>query len=107
MITLYLAIYKGDVQRFKFDSVDSLLEYLEELKRFDCIWLATNDVRKPDKCEIMITEKIDKILLSIQYDYWDMSNQRNYNFSIQEYQTYETAYSVALSMREGNPKCYN
>jgi len=106
MITLYLGIYDGDVQRFKFDSVDSLLEYLEELKRFDCIWLATNDIRKHHTCEIMITEKIDKIILSIQYDYWDMKSHKYYNFSVQEYQSYEEAYSVALSMREYDPKYY-
>ena len=31
MITLYLAIYKGDVQRFKFDSVDSLFKKQQQL----------------------------------------------------------------------------
>lgn len=106
MITLYLGIYEGDVQRFKFDNTNSLLEYLKELKRFDCIWLATNDVRQHDTCEIMITEKIDKIIAAIANNHWDMSNQRKYIFTVQEYQTYEDAYSVALSMKEYNPKCY-
>lgn len=106
MIVLYLGIYDGDVQKFTFDNVSSLLEYLEELKRFHCIWLATNDVTKPDTCEIMITEKIDKILTAIANEHWNISNQKNYVFTVQEYQTYEDAYSVALSMREYNSKCY-
>ena len=29
------------------------------------------------------------------------------DFYLQEYESFEDAYSVALSMREGNPLCYN
>lgn len=105
MIELHLAIYEGDAQMFQFESTNAMVEYLEELRMFDNIWLATTD--SPDaKEEIMITENLEKILLAIAHDHWDISLKKHSKFFVQEYQTYEAAYDVALSMREPNPKCY-
>ena len=91
----------------KFLSLDnsglsSLIEYMEELKQFNCIWLATTD---GEFGEIIITENLTKLLLALAHDHWELKD--GCNFYVQEYQTYEDAYKVALDMREGNPKCYN
>ena len=104
MITLCLGIYEGDIEQIPFDSVNSLIDYIEELKMFNCIWLVTED---GENGEIMITENIDKIITAIGTDHWNLCSQKDSMFHLQEYQTYEDAYAVALDMREENPKCYN
>ena len=72
------------------------------MKRFDCIWLVTED---GSDGEIMITECVDRIIISATYGHWNFDNETT-NLFVQEYQTYESAYRVALDMREGNPRCY-
>jgi hypothetical protein len=99
MITLHLAIYDGDIEKLEFNSKVELLDFIKELKSFNCIWLLTND---GEKGELIVTENIETIMISIEY------NLCFYNvLYLQEYQTYEDAYAVALDMRDGNPKCYN
>ena len=104
MINLNLAIYEGDVKKIEFHTKENLCDYLKELKRFNCIWLAT----KSDLFgEILITENVDFIINSIKNDMIKLHLQKPVNFFVQEYQTYEDAYKVALDMREPNPNCYN
>jgi hypothetical protein len=100
MIRLQLAIYDGDVEEIVFTSKTDLIEYLEVLQCFDCIWLATEN---GSNGEILITENVDKLILAIEMDFFESLNI----FHVHEYQTYEDAYAVALDMREPNPKCYN
>jgi hypothetical protein len=99
MITLHLAIYSGDVERMEFINRRELTNFILELKKFDCIWLFTDD---GENGEIIITENISILVNAF------LSNILQGNtLHLQEYQTYEDAYAVALDMREGNPKCYN
>jgi hypothetical protein len=110
MITLHLAInstddiWQDDIDQFEFSSTIELGEYLKELKMFDCVWIATGDGEKGD---IIITENLDTILRMVADDSFKLDDTEHTNFFVQEYQTYEDAYAVALNMREGNPKCYN
>jgi len=103
MKILQLAIGEGDVQEIPFKSPVDLIEYIQELKRFECIWLVTDD----DGEEIIITESIDTVHLAIDCDLWNLNLKKNTNLFFQEYQSFESAYAVSLTMREGNPKCYD
>lgn len=103
MINLQIAIGGGDAQPFNFTSVNDLIDYIKECKTINAIWLATDD--KTD--EILITENIEQIIKCITFDFWDLSFDKDSVFYLQEYQSYEDAYAVALYMKETNPKCYN
>lgn len=104
MITLHLGIYDGDVEVIKFNTQNELCEYLKELDRFDCIWLATED---GEKGEVLITENLQTLISAVKNSHFNLLWNSPQNFFVQEYQTYEDAYKVALDMREPNPKCYN
>ena len=103
MIHLNLGIYDGDVQIIKFFTLNELCEYLKELDRFDCIWLATEDA---EKGEILITENLETLISSVKNSHFNLLWNSPQNFYVQEYKTYEDAYKVALDMREPNPRCY-
>ena len=101
MITIHLAIYEGDAKELNFETKSDLIDYVKELIDFNCIWLATNgDQENPIFQEIVITENIFEIINFIKRIESDL-------LFIQEYQSYEDAYEVALGMRETNPKCFN
>lgn len=101
MITIHLAIYEGDIKELNFETKIDLIDYVKDLIDFNCIWLATNgDQENPIFQEIVITENIFEIINFIQRIESEV-------LFIQEYQSYEDAYAVALDMRETNPKCYS
>ena len=102
MIKLNLCIGKGDCKEIPFETVFDMVEYLRELNRFDCIWLAADD---GEKGEILITESLSALIQAVKWGHFNILD-KNILF-VQEYQTYEDAYAVALSMREPNPRCYN
>ena len=54
--------------------------------------------------EIIITESIDFLIKSIEFI--EIVKDKKV-YALQEYESYEAAYEVALMMREVNPKCYN
>jgi hypothetical protein len=99
MITLHLGINDGDVEQMEFSTRGELTNFILELKRFNCIWLFTDD---GENGEIIITENISILLNAF------LNNIVQGNIlHLHEYQSYEDAYAVALDMRESNPKCYN
>lgn len=104
MIHLHLGIYEGDVDLIPFFTQSDLCDYLKELKRFDCIWLAAND---HEKCEILITENLQTLINAVKNSHFNLLWNSPQNFHVHEYQTYEDAYKVAFDMREGNPKQCN
>jgi hypothetical protein len=104
MITLHLGMGDGDIVLIEFHTQFDLCEYLKELSRFDCIWLAADD---GEKGEILITENVQILIKAVENSYFNLLWNSLQNFFVQEYETYEDAYKVALDMREGNPKCYN
>ena len=104
MIKLNLCIGKGDCKEIPFDSVLEMADFLNGLDRFDCIWLATED---GEKGELLVTECLKTLINSVIDGHFNLVQNEPQYFFVQEYQTYEDAYAVALSMREPNPKCYN
>ena len=104
MINLHLAIYDGDIQLIEFNTQHDLCQYLKNLDMFSCIWLATDDC---ENGEIMITESLKTLIRAVENSHFNLLCNSPQNFFVQEYQTYEDAYKVALDMREGNEKCYN
>lgn len=101
MKTLHLAIHSGDVKELHFENIAELIIYCKQLADFDCVWLITDGDNEdnPYKQEIVITENIFELIKFIQRIDPD-------TLFIQEYQSYQDAYEVALMMREPNPKCY-
>lgn len=95
MIHLNIGIGDGDVDVITFTDTKELLEYFQELKMFDCVWLFKCDE------DIFITENIESITFNVNKVDYDV------NLHLQEYESYEDAYAVALDMREENPKCYS
>ena len=104
MIKLNLGIGKGDCKEIEFNNAFELIDYLKELDRFDCIWLATED---GEGGEILVTENLWVLINAVESGHFNLTKNDPKYFFVQEYQTYEDAYSVALSMREPNPRCYN
>ena len=100
MIKLHLAIYEGDRETLYFETKDDLVEYLKELKSFDCIWLVTDD---GEYGEIIITENVFRLVDAVSNDHFNLLDN---DLHVQEYQSYKDAYEVALDMREENPKCF-
>lgn len=102
MIKIHLAIYDNEIDLLTFENYEELIDYIEYLVSFNCIWLMTS---KGEYSEIIVTEKIDLIINSLvdEARIWKGSKE----FYIQEYQSFEDAYAVALDMREGHKKCYN
>ena len=100
MIKLGLGIGEGDVKNFEFINKENLIDFVLELCRFDTIWLvADEDI---DNKEALVTENLNTIVNAINGNIFDIEQ----GLSIFDNTTFEDAYSVALSMKEGNPKCY-
>jgi hypothetical protein len=104
MIKLSIAIYEGDVQDIEFSSVSELGEYVENLKNFkDVVWLMVGDY---PESEIVITELVGVLLFNIICNIIDLKFN-NFHIHIHEYESYESAYAVALDMREEQRLCYD
>lgn len=65
---------------------------------FDIIQEYVDDIT----CDAITTFELDK-----EKDEMDVSMAYDAHFFIFEFESYEGAYEVALSMREGNPLCYD
>ncbi len=105
MIKLYLGIGSGDVKQLSFSSPIELSDYIEHIEtyNFNQVWLVSGG---GEYAEIMITENISSILSALHNDHWDINLKKHSELHFHGYESYEDAYLVATSMREGNPKCY-
>ena len=86
-----------------FFTINELVGYLKTLKPKKYVWLATED---GEHGEIMVTESIDALISAIKAGVFNLLWNSPQRFYLQQYDSYEDAYSVALDMREPNPKCY-
>lgn len=103
MIILHLGISKENVEEIIFTSTKKLTKYIKKLHDLDCVWLFSGG---GEYAEIIVTENITTIvkILSDQY----FLNDRGFReIHIHKYHSFESAYSVALEIREGHPKCYS
>lgn len=103
MINLQLGLYETDVKVMHFMSINDVCEYIKSLEKVDTVWLATDD---GEYGEIIVTEKIDTVISALKNRILNPSTTKTKNLFLFDNDTYEDAYSVALSMREENPKCY-
>ena len=86
-----------------FFTINELVGYLKTLNPKKYVWLATED---GEHGEIMVTESIDALISAIKAGVFNLLWNSPQRFYLQQYDSYEDAYSVALDMREPNPKCY-
>ena len=88
---------------FKFYTTVELVEHLSKLRLKKHVWLATEN---GEKGEIIITESIDTLIRAVNSCVFNLLWNSPQPFFLQQYDSYEDAYAVALDMREGNPRCY-
>lgn len=103
MIKLNLGIGKGEIHTFVFNTVQDVLDYVQELNSFkDVVWLVAGLANNSNIDEIIITESVEVIMKNICFDLWRLGTFKDSELHIHEYESYEDAYLVALDMREGN-----
>lgn len=109
---LYAQINSATINELSFISIKHLEEWLHEKVTNDIgdrVYLFTHEW--PDKddleqTEIYVTEKIGLVadlITQAHYFGYDMIPA----FHLQEYDSYEEAYKVALNMKELSPLCYS
>ena len=102
-----------DIPELEFDSKFIMIDFLKDLlidKKNEKVFLLAIEVQNDpineydSYDEIIITESIDFLIKSIEFI--EIVKDKKV-YALQEYESYEAAYEVALMMREVNPKCYN
>ena len=102
-IKLHLGVGDGDVLEIEVEDQEELISYILEadISYPNKVWLATSN---GEIGEIYISESIHEICDLIEGDFLAFANTPIFVF---ENESYESAYAVSLSMREGNPLCYD
>lgn len=95
-----------DLKDYDFLFIEDFLESLKQLDDTKTVYLLSYDLiykkdvgKDPiyvDCCKDFIIDLLDNLF-----------NKENIDIHLQEYDSYEEAYKVALSMREPNPLCYS
>lgn len=110
MITLYYA--KGtdleqDVQTLKFKKVKDLLDFVKEVFTLntgkDIVYLSGDGEDNDMYGEIFTSQNLFTFYNHIE----SFNLEADYVFFLHEYESYESAYKVALDMREINELCYD
>jgi len=110
MIKLSVAVGGGEIPIYDFDRFDQLIYFIEKLKQDrPTVWLFGEDLSPLPTEEILITERLNVITKWIKNNmmFGDMNTEPIYKYFIHEYESYESAYAVALNIREDNPLCYD
>jgi hypothetical protein len=104
----------SDIPCFEFTTYDDLRHFMLEIfeRTEQCVFLLTYNLKeKPeeDNNEIIISENAKYI-----YNFFKFGIISDIDlvldvdvFFLQEYESYEDAYAVALDMKESSPLCYN
>ena len=104
-ITLNMGIGSGDIQTLTFYTDKDVLEYIDTLVEYDCVWLITED---GEQGEIRISESASVVHQVVMFRLMSaVLLDEDVKFHIHEYESYESAYAVALNMKEDSPKCYD
>ena len=102
MIELHYFEYEK-LEILRFYTTAELVKHLAKLSSKKHVWLATENGVDG---EIMITESIDSLISAVKAGVFKLLWNSPQKFFIQQYDSYEDAYAVALDMREPNPKRY-
>lgn len=108
---------KDDIPAIEFIDSNELFDYLEIIgettEQSPVVFVCAIDEVNGFASEIFITENIDTIIYNIS-EYPDILDNEEHcgmdnilNIYLQEYESYEDAYKIALSMKEDSPLCYN
>lgn len=99
----YISLYKEDIPTYEFRNHSQMVNFIDKQcihRKGTVVWL----IAKDESSDIFISESY----LSIQ-DY--LSTKMNWqvpcNYFLQEYPSFEEAYSVALDMAEISDLCYS
>lgn len=96
--------HNRDVETITIDNYEDLSNHIESLSKYDGIWLVTSNGAYK---EIIITENINTVLTCLRNSIFELGKGKEDDFHIFLNDTFESAYSVALNMREPHPKCYD
>ena len=97
-ITLHYHRLNGVYNVVTFPDVDAMIDSISET-----ILIDTSTIRLVALGdEIIISQDPEFIVNNIELFGWEDGD----SIHIQEYQSFESAYAVALGVREPNPKCY-
>jgi hypothetical protein len=93
-----------DIPLFQFEKMGQMFSFISMYinKNKKAVYLFTKESCEDE--EIYITDKIDELWYFIQVYVNDRSVGE---YVLQEYPSFESAYNVALLMKEGNPLCYD
>ena len=125
MITLHYEALNDrnqDLNQFVKLDHDSFLEWLHELSKRDdkkTVYLFAPEFDLNTKGqskkrlseanhskEIFIEDSVNRIFNIVNHTKQGAQDKLDFNFFLQEYDSFEEAYKVALNMREPNPLCY-
>jgi|688.fasta_scaffold768566_1 hypothetical protein len=102
-------VLEGDIPCFVFDNIEGVRTFVAEIlsqhpdgQSHNMIYLVVidDDIFVTDNC-VLIQELFDGNLNSV-YPFFE-----GQSIYIQEYESYQAAYEVALTMMEGHPLCYD
>lgn len=99
-IQLNIGIGDGDVDEIYFEDTHELMSFIEELKSFDCVWLINGSD------EIFVSDDLQKCYEYIRNGFFFLFSKERV-LHIHEYESFESAYAVALMMKEDSAKCYD
>ena len=96
----------NDFQLYIENMVERVMVKFGEYKPSKTVYLFTYDLPDESESEIIITSKIYMIADFLeQSTFWGLDVLET--FYLQEFDSFEEAYKVALSMKETSPLCYN
>jgi hypothetical protein len=99
----------SEIEQIEFDTARELSSYLFDKadKSKKLVYIITFNMGDDcSSCPIFIEEDATA-LLSLMFVHGDFYEEFVDTFFLQEYESYEDAYKVAMDMREPNPLCYD
>lgn len=104
------------ILHFKFERWDEVMQHIMDILNASdhkTVYLFTSDGRKdvpeqwPQVSNIFVSSMVDAVKTYLINPFILVDLMEYKNFYLQEYPSYEDAYSVALTMKEDSPLCYN
>lgn len=84
-------IYSGDLDFFEFNQESDFEDFISNLKDFKCVWLVTGE-----SDEVLVTKDCKRIIDCFKIDLFGIKISEDKTLLIQEYQSYDEAYTGAL-----------
>lgn len=99
---------QGDIPCLKFETLEDLKMHIFGYDDKNVVYLFSFDGEEtPMDSEVFITHSSYFLYDFLKHFQDELNLYYISDFFLQEYQSYEEAYRVALMMKETNPLCYN